>query len=312
MGVLANHLHKMYKHYGKWARRQGITCFRLYNHDIPEYPLIVDYYEGYVAIWASKRTRDVTSEERENFLRESLSEIVAGLEIGLEKIFLKDRHPGGQYRRQADKREGRFFVQEGGLKFKVDLGSYHDTGLFLDHRQTRALVAQEAPGKSFLNLFCYTGSFTVYASQAGARNTVSVDLSKRYLDWAEENLLLNNLGDKDNTLIEDDVMLWLKDTISAGEKFDLIVCDPPTFSNSKSTASILDIQRDHKFLIESCLQLLPPGGSLYFSTNKRNFTLAEIDSVNFTSKEITSQTVPNDFRDSSPHRVWRFTTMYSD
>ena len=304
MGVLANRLRKRYKHFAKWARRQGIGSFRIYHHDIPEYPLIVDYYEGYVVAWLSKRTRDVTPQEIESFSREVQSELLEGLQLSSpEKLFLKERRPGGQYRQQKG-RSHPLTVQEGGLTFKVDLGAYHDTGLFLDHRLLRQRVAQEVEGRSFLNLFCYTGSFTVYAAAAGAKSTTSVDLSRRYLDWCEENLALNDLHTERQTLIEADTLDWLDWALQRGERYQLIVCDPPTFSNSKSTRALFEVQRDHRRLLEGCWQLLEPGGTLYFSTNKRNFQLELEAKPQLEMREITAQTTSPDFAAHPLHRAW--------
>ncbi|MBQ7501457.1 class I SAM-dependent methyltransferase [bacterium] len=305
MGFLANRLKKRLKHIGKWARRNGITCFRVYHRDIPEYPLTVDLYEGRAVVWLSERTRDESVQQKEAYRQEAIAEIKEGLNLSGEgDLYLKERRPGGQYRRSG-KSEAELVVSENGLKFLVNLSDYHDTGLFLDHRQTRALVAEEVRGKSFLNLFAYTGSFTVYAAAHGARHTTSVDLSSRYLDWAERNLALNGLDNDNQTLIEDDVLEWLKDTVHGRERFDVIVCDPPTFSNSKMTSSVLDIKRDHPGLIKACLRLLNPGGILYFSTNKRGFSLQLEEMPQIEIKEITAQTVPLDFENAAPHRCWR-------
>ena len=303
--ILANRLRKRFKHFSKWARRQNISCFRIYDHDIPEFPVIADYYEGKVALWISDRTRDDSEEARQAFRQEAIRQTLLGLDLDENNLFVKDRRPGGQYRRRSrDKHE--FIVHEGGHSFLINLSDYHDTGLFLDHRRTRALVASQSQGKKVLNLFCYTGSFTVYTSAAGATSTVSVDLSGRYLDWLERNLQLNGLQDKANTLVEDDVVCWLEDAVRDGEHFDLIICDPPTFSNSKMTADIFEVGKDHVKLIENCLKLLYPVGKLYVITNKRNFTMQEIDYPNMSWKEITPQTVSPDFENSKAHRCWLF------
>ncbi|MGM9999394.1 MAG: class I SAM-dependent methyltransferase [Candidatus Bruticola sp.] len=306
--ILANRLRKRFKHFSKWAKRRNISCFRIYDHDIPEYPVTADYYEGRVALWISNRTRDDSEEARQAFHRNVIAQTLSGLEIEQSALFVKDRRPGGQYKRHGYNRE-EFVVQEGGCRFLVNLSDYHDTGLFLDHRLMRSLAASESSGRRFLNLFCYTGSFTVYAGAAGAASTVSVDLSSRYLDWLERNLRLNNLHHKDNTLIEDDVVCWLEDAVRDGQRFDVIVCDPPTFSNSKMTADIFEVERDHSKLIEHCLKLLSPGGHLYFSTNKRSFNINVPNFPNVTWKEITSQTISPDFANSKSHRSWLFQTI---
>ncbi|MGM9992035.1 MAG: class I SAM-dependent methyltransferase [Candidatus Bruticola sp.] len=303
--ILANRLRKRFKHFAKWAKRQNIGCFRIYDHDIPEYPVIADYYEGRVVLWISSRTRDDSAEARQSFYQDVVNQTLNGLNLDSSNLFVKDRRPGGQYKRQRNTK-AEFVIKEGGCRFLVNLSDYHDTGLFLDHRLMRSWAASQSQGRRFLNLFCYTGSFTVYAGAAGAASTVSVDLSGRYLDWLERNLCLNGLQNLDNTLIEDDVICWLDDAVRDGEQFDVIICDPPTFSNSKMTANIFEVERDHRKLIENCLKLLSPEGQLYFSTNKRSFNMNAPNLPNITWQEITSRTTSPDFANSKSHRSWLF------
>lgn len=291
MGMLANRLRKSFKHLQKWARREEITCFRVYDRDIPEEPVTVDWYEGRALVQcAQKRTED-----REAWLAEVEAEVREGLEP--EQLYLKDRRPGGQYQAEGF-RSHEFPVHEGGLKFLVNLTDYHDTGLFLDHRQTRARVRQRAAGKRVLNLFCYTGSFSVYAAAGGARETVSVDLSATYLEWAERNFRLNDLSLESNRLERADILAWLD---GAHGLFDLIVCDPPTFSNSKKMSEHFDVNVHHPRLIQDCLDRLTPDGELFFSTNSQNFKLL------FEAEELTERSVPPDFRNRRQHRLWRVT-----
>lgn len=299
--MLANRLRKNARHLRKWARREGVACYRLYDRDIPEHPATIDWYDGRAVAWAALRARDPGEAERQAWLTELHAEVTEGLELPPELVFLKDRRPGGQYRREGQQR-AEFLVPEGGLRFLVNLSDYHDTGLFLDHRQTRAMVRAEAAGKRFLNLFCYTGSFTAYAAHGGAVATDSVDLSATYLDWTWRNLEINDLAGPAHTLLREDVLEWLPRAARSGRRYGLIVCDPPTFSNSKRMRDELDVQRDHPELIAGCRALLEPGGTFYFSTNERGFEL-RVEGL----EEITDRTVPPDYAGKRPHRCWRTT-----
>jgi 23S rRNA (cytosine1962-C5)-methyltransferase len=198
-------------------------------------------------------------------------------------------------------------VEEQGLKFWVNLGDYLDTGLFMDHRLTRARVRDEAKGKSFLNLFCYTGAFSVYAAAGGASRTLSVDLSNTYLDWAEENLALNGLSDVRHTLLRADAMAWVQDQRKDPEQtFDLVVCDPPSFSTSKKMQGTFNVQRDHVRMLEGIRELLSPGGVLYFSTNFLGFELKDTAVRGFEQvEELTPGSIPEDFQRKEIHRCWR-------
>lgn len=271
--MLANRLQKMNRHIGKWARRQGITCYRVYDADIPEFPLAIDWYEGRLHVAEYERDHPLDEEEYLTW-RSGCRQIMAEtLEVAPELIWFKSRSRQkgtAQYEKFADRGQ-EFFVHEDGLQFKVNLSDYLDTGLFLDHRQTRKLVRQAAKGKSVLNLFAYTGTFTVYAAAGGASATTTLDMSATYLQWAEENLKINQLNGTQHRFIQTDVTTWLRSEPT--EKFDIIVLDPPTFSNSKRMSHSLDIQRDHTYIINRCLQRLRPGGTLFFSTNFRKFKL---------------------------------------
>ncbi|MEL6357280.1 MAG: class I SAM-dependent methyltransferase, partial [Bacteroidota bacterium] len=234
--------------------------------------------------------------------RETLMET---LNVDRNAVFFKLRKKakGG---RQYDKLawvEHEFEVKENGLKFLVNLTDYLDTGLFLDHRQTRKMVQEKAQGKRVLNLFAYTGSFTVYAAAGGAKFTHTFDLSNTYLEWSKRNLELNGFDGEQHQFERADVKQWLSAPVK--EKYDLVVLDPPTFSNSKAMVDVLDTQRDHVELINNCLLRLSPSGQLYFSTNYRRFKL-EKERINAATriKEITKQTVPPDFRKRNPHRCW--------
>jgi 23S rRNA (guanine2069-N7)-methyltransferase len=309
MGMLANRLQRMYRHLRKWARRSDVTCFRIYEKDIPDQPLIVDWYDGRVLIYAMHRKKDETPEAREAWLAEVEAEVREGLGVADEHLFFKERKRQKgllQYEKEADEHQ-EFVVREQGHQFLVNLSDYHDTGLFLDHRNTRKRVEEEAAGKRMLNLFCYTGSFSVYAACGGAASTTSVDISNTYLEWARRNLELNGLDPEANSLERADVLQWLPRAVREGRKFDLIVCDPPTFSNSKKMQGFLDVGEQHPELINGCLRLLEPGGVLYFSTNFRGFQLREDALLPCELREITALTVPEDYRNKKIHRCWRIT-----
>jgi 23S rRNA G2069 N7-methylase RlmK/C1962 C5-methylase RlmI len=221
-----------------------------------------------------------------------------------ERCFLKSRRRQrgeSQYERFANEGAWRE-VEEAGYSLRVNLSDYLDTGLFLDHRTTRALFAAEAQGKRVLNLFAYTGAFTVAAALAGARETTSLDLSNTYLTWLRDNLSLNGLSSGKHRVLRADIMAWLPIN---RERFDLILLDPPTWSTSKSMEANLDLQRDHVALVQSCLSALDPGGVLYFSTNRKKFKLEEGAFEGSEVQEITHKTLPFDFRAPGPHRCWR-------
>ena len=236
----------------------------------------------------------------------------AALELGIPigQTFLKMRkrqRAGGQYEK-VDQRHAALSVKEGGLEFEVNLSDYLDTGLFLDHRQTRSLVRADSQGKRMLNLFCYTGSFSVYAAAGGAIETVSVDLSNTYLEWTRTNLSKNGFKDAGrHRTVRDESRAFLEYRAQRGEQpFDLIVVDAPTFSRSAKSETPWDIEHDHAALLERAAQQLVPGGIVYFSTNFRRFHFAEQQlAACYTIREITNRTIPEDFRNDRIHRAWR-------
>lgn len=307
----ANRLMKNFRHLSKWARRQGISCFRVYDADLPDYALAIDLYERWVHVQEYAPPKTIEPHRAERRLQEALAAIPRALGVLPSDVHLKvrQRQKGhGQYEKFGD--EGAFHeVREGGLRFLVNLTDYLDTGLFLDHRPLRQLIREEAQGKRFLNLFGYTGAATVHAAAGSARETVTVDLSNTYLDWARRNLALNGLGGGRHALVRMDALKWL-DQASArrpGERFELIFLDPPTFSKSKAMAGTFDVQRDHPALLERALGLLAPGGTLYFSTNLRSFRLDEARWRDFAPTDLTRQTIDLDFqRNPKIHRCWRF------
>jgi 23S rRNA (guanine2445-N2)-methyltransferase / 23S rRNA (guanine2069-N7)-methyltransferase len=304
--LFARRLTARAKHLRRWPTKRGITCYRLYDRDVPEIPLAVDRYEDCLHVAEYDRPHDRGPAEHADWL--DLMARTAGEVLGVTRgnVFLKhrERQRGlAQYERVAD--EGRTVVaREGGLKFLVNLSDYLDTGLFLDHRQTRAMVREAAAGKRCLNLFGYTGSFTVYAAAGGAAATTTVDLSNTYLRWAEDNLRLNDLAGARHRFVRDDARSFLE-FHPPGPAYDLAVVDPPTFSNSKMTERDWDIQRDYLNVLTRLATLMAPCGAIYFSTNSRRFKLDDSALPALAVREISRQTVPEDFRNQRIHRCWR-------
>lgn len=295
--MFRNRLTKVSRHIGKQAKKLGISCYRLYDHDLPEFPLCIEFYNDKLYVAEYKRRHGMTEAEHDEWMSKCLELMGEVLGVSRDNTFLKlrQRKPGrlGQYQK-FDEIQHEFVVEENGLKFIVNLSDYLDTGLFLDHRVTRQIVREKSSGKRVLNLFAYTGSFSVYAAAGNASEVVTVDLSKTYLGWAERNMTLNNFADKDcYSFVQADIKQYLA-TINPAY-FDLIVMDPPTFSNSKRMEDILDIQRDHVVLINQCMASLKPGGELYFSTNARKFSLERQKIDASFIKDITRMTTPFDF-----------------
>jgi len=310
IGDFRRRLAKRFKHLAKWARRQGIEAFRIYDRDIPEIPLVIDWYAGWLHAAEYERPHERTEIEHDVWLDKMIEAAALELGVPVHQTFLKVRkrqRAGGQYEKVGE-RQAVLTVREGGLEFEVNLSDYLDTGLFLDHRQTRAMVRAESAGKRFLNLFCYTGSFSVYAAAGGAAETTSVDLSNTYLDWTRTNLSQNAFKDAGrHRIVRDEAREFLEHRAKRGEApFDLVVCDPPTFSRSAKSETPWDVERDHAELLELVAQNLSPGGVVYFSTNFRRFHLAEEPLAKlYTIREITRQTLPEDFRNDRIHRAWR-------
>jgi len=297
--MFENRLLKNYKHRIKQAKRQNISCWRLYDHDLPEYPICVVIYEDYIYIAEFNRRHALTDEEHAIWLADTKTIIAAITGIAIDNMYLRVRkrmdHKEEQYEKDEAVPESKIIsVQETGLKFLVNLTDYLDSGLFLDHRLTRQMVQAEAKDTEFLNLFSYTSSFSVYAAAAGAKTVTSVDLSKTYLSWSEENFALNKLKNLvAYQFVHADVKQYLKTLPS--NKYDLVVMDPPTFSNSKRMKSVLDIQLDHVELINDVLRAMKPGGILYFSTNYSKFVLSTEEIHSKQIKDITKATTPFDF-----------------
>jgi 23S rRNA (guanine2445-N2)-methyltransferase / 23S rRNA (guanine2069-N7)-methyltransferase len=310
IGDFRRRLAKRFKHLAKWARRQGIEAFRVYDRDIPEIPLAIDWYAGWLHAAEYDRPHERTEIEHEVWLDRMIEASAAELGVPPDRTFLKTRRRqrGGEQYQKVDERKALVTVREGGLSFECNLSDYVDTGLFLDHRITRSLVRDEAAGKRFLNLFGYTGSFSVYAAAGGAVETTSVDLSNTYLEWTRINLARNGFKDAGrHRTMRDESRAFLEHRARRQEPpFDLVVVDPPTYSRSAKSEVPWDVQEDHAGLLELVAGNLSPGGVVYFSTNFRRFRLAteRIERL-FSIREITSRTIPEDFRNERIHRAWR-------
>ena len=298
LAMFRNRLVKVFRHLKKSAKRQAITCYRVYDHDIPEFPFCIELYGDQLYIAEYKRFYELGEEEHATWLVECLKIITQILEIPHERIHLRQRKKKADRTDQYEKINSEmqlYIVNEAGLEFKINLTDYLDTGLFLDHRSTRAMVRKDAKNKRVLNLFCYTGSFSVYAASGGAVSVTSVDLSKTYLNWAEENMALNHFFDIQRyQFIHADVKQYLREL--GDDAFDLVILDPPSFSNSKRMKDFLDIQRDHVTLLNDTLSVMKIGGQLFFSTNLRKFWL-DAEAIKASSiKDITKVTTAFDFQ----------------
>jgi len=303
--MFANRLRKNLRRLGRWAKKAQVGCYRLYDADMPEYAVAVDLYEGQVHVseYAPPATIDVAAAAER--LREVLAALPQVLNVSPETIFLKVRQRqkgSGQYSR-FDSSGHEFAVQEGAARLLVNLQDYLDTGLFLDHRPVRRMLHQQAAGKRLLNLFCYTGAATVQAALGGAERSVSVDMSKTYLDWARRNFELNGLSAGQHRLVQADCLDWL--TKDDGE-YDLIFLDPPTFSNSKRMEATFDVQRDHVPLLQAAARRLANGGEILFSTNRRRFRIDSEALAGMQIDDISAQTLDEDFRGNPQiHRCYR-------
>ena len=360
--LFSNRLKKKYKELRKWARKNRISCYRLYDRDIPEVPVSLDLYEflpgeidspveaarflsdqntrlsandptieqsikerTYAVLYLYERPYQKDENEEELWF-DSMANVTADV-LGIQKENIikkmrghKSHKDDNQYQKTDISLQG--LVQEQGQLFRVDLTTYLDTGLFFDHRPLRSTVRDTAGKKRVLNLFCYTSSFSVYAAQGNARYVESVDLSNTYLTWSKENMTLNGFSDKNKYVYtKADCMRFLQEKAVAAksgklapeELYDIIILDPPTFSNSKTTTDILDINKDWPQLVKDCLNILSPDGTLYFSTNSERlkFDVSKVPpktaaGLSFTCTDITDKTIPNDFSGKRPHKVWEF------
>lgn len=295
--MIKNRLDKNLKKLKGWSQRHQIEAFRLYDRDIPEYPFIVDIYKDHFLIYDKSEFID----KDKNHLPHVTEALKTLFKCSEEQIVLKkrERQEGLKQYEKLDRKNLTFTVRESQALFKVNLYDYLDSGLFLDHRPMRQKVFKNATGKKFLNLFCYTGSVSVFAALAGA-HTTSVDMSQTYLRWAQDNFELNNLPLTEHTFINADVLEWLRSQ-SKTPTFDMIFLDPPTFSNSKKMDEIFEVEKDQDFLVETCMQMLTSGGVLYFSNNKRKFKISENILAKYLVKDLSEESIPQDFHDKKIH-----------
>ncbi|MCR4456791.1 MULTISPECIES: bifunctional 23S rRNA (guanine(2069)-N(7))-methyltransferase RlmK/23S rRNA (guanine(2445)-N(2))-methyltransferase RlmL [unclassified Pseudescherichia] len=305
----ANRLRKNVKKLEKWARQEGIECYRLYDADLPDYNVAVDRYADWVVVQEYAPPKTVDAQKARQRLLDVIAATITVLGIAPNKLVLKtrERQKGkNQYQKMNEK--GEFMeVSEYNARLWVNLTDYLDTGLFLDHRIARRMLGQMSKGKDFLNLFSYTGSASVHAGLGGAASTTTVDMSRTYLEWAERNLRLNGLTGRQHRLMQADVMGWLRET---DEQFDLIFIDPPTFSNSKRMEEAFDVQRDHLSLMKDLKRMLRKGGTIMFSNNKRGFRMDHdgLAELGLKAQDITQKTQSQDFaRNRQIHNCWLIT-----
>ena len=305
----ANRLQKNIKKIEKWAKQQGLDAYRLYDADLPEYNLAVDRYADHIVVQEYAAPKNIDENKARQRLLDAVNATLNVTGIETNKLILKVRQKQkgtNQYEKLANKGEY-FYVNEYGAKLWVNLTDYLDTGLFLDHRLTRKMLGEMAQGKDFLNLFAYTGSATVHAALGKAKSTTTVDMSNTYLNWAEQNLLLNDIEGKQHKLIQADCLQWLE---KCDRQFDLIFVDPPTFSNSKRMEDSWDVQRDHIKLMTNLKRILRPNGTIVFSNNKRGFKMdfAKLEELGLSAVEISHKTLPLDFeRNKQIHNCWLVT-----
>lgn len=300
--MVANRLQKNQRQLAKWAEQEGIDCYRVYDADLPEYAAAVDLYHDTLHIQEYAAPKSIPDEKASQRLDDLICAVAETFAVPVNNISVKQRRRTkgkSQYERLSDDPFATMMeVREGPARLAVNLWAYLDTGLFLDHRPVRRRIAELAQGKRFLNLFCYTASATVHAAigpsgKKGAKASVSVDMSRTYLQWARRNFQLNGINEKHHELVQADCLTWLE---NCREGFDVIMLDPPSFSNSKRMEGVLDVQRDHVSMIQRCRELLLPGGTLVFSTNLRRFKLDESLSARYEVEDISSATIDKDFQ----------------
>lgn len=302
---LYNRIRKNLKILKPYLQKNALTCYRIYDWDMPEFPLCIDRYEHMILVAEYKTRHPLGDEEYKHWMDECLDVIMTALGVDEDHLFIKrrERMKGlTQYEKISETRS-KVTVHENGLKFLVNMQDYLDTGLFLDHRLTRQMVRDESRDKKVLNLFAYTGSFSVYAVAGGAKHVTTVDLSNTYLNWARDNFTLNGFDPEEHTFIKTDIKEWIKQ--DNGTLYDLVILDPPTMSRSKMAKTKFDIQSDHPELIHHVLRQMPTGGVLYFSTNFREFNLQRSRINAAEIRDITTETIPQDFRNKKIHYCWR-------
>jgi 23S rRNA (cytosine1962-C5)-methyltransferase len=306
---LKNRIRKNYRHVRKWANRTQTNCFRIYDRDIKEYPLAIDFYNGRFCVHFFSSSKDA-DEPRQDLYDEATDAICSIFGVEKESIYWRTRikREKTQQYEKIYETKAFFIVLEYGVKFRVNLVDYLDTGLFLDHRETRQLVASLAAGKRLLNLFAYTCSFSVHAAIRGAAFTKSVDMSNTYTDWGKFNFILNSIPLKNNLIVREDCLKFLDEE---EEKYDVIVIDPPTISRSKKMEQMFDIQVDYISLISKALKLLSEKGVIFFSTNSRKFDFDESQFPSCVIQDISKKTIPIDFHNQKIHRCWKISVRSS-
>jgi 23S rRNA (cytosine1962-C5)-methyltransferase len=301
--IFANRVRKRYDHLRKRFARQNIECFRLYDWDIPEVRAVVDWYAGHIVVAEYERTQTGP-----DWLPRMAEAAAKALGVPPEKKHIKHRRTktdeGPRYKKLGNHGQ-RFIVNERNLKFWVNLDDFLDTGLYSDHRETRVIIRDLAPGKDFLNLFAYTGAFTCAAAAGGARTTVTVDRSDTYSRWTKENLELNDLCGSQHALVQSDVMMYLEKTARAKQRFTLAFVDPPSFFRDQKKNTAFDISRDHPELIREVIKVMVPGSVIFFSTNHQRFEPRFYGLPVKNLVELTPKTIPEDFRNQRVHRCWR-------
>lgn len=303
LNTIKNRLEKNLKHKKKWAIRENIEAFRLYDRDIPDFPYIVDLYKNEIIVY--EKTDDEVDKYKGHHFDYLLEALIMLLGTNEDRIIFKARHSrkDGQYEKLEAKNE-LIVINEHQAKFYVNLYDYLDTGLFLDHRPLRQIIFKEAKNKKVLNLFSYTGTISVFAALGGAKAVTSVDMSNTYMDWAKKNFQLNNISLGNHNFFVENALEYLSKVES---KFDLIILDPPTFSNSKSMKSDFDVERDQEFLVDHCMRILNENGVLYFSNNRRKFKLSSITQDKYQVTNITPRTIPLDYHDQKIHHTFKIT-----
>lgn len=301
MDMIKNRLEKNLKKLKPWAQRAKIEAYRIYDRDIPEYPYIVDIYGEFILVYDKS---DPIKDANKNHLPEILQAIESLFNIPTDKVIVKkrERQEGtSQYNKLAETKNY-FTVRESQALFKVNLHDYLDTGLFLDHRPMRYKIYKTSKDKKVLNLFCYTGSVSVFAALGGGTVT-SVDMSNTYIQWAKENFTINNIDINKHEFITENAIEWL-DQYKNLKKYDVIFLDPPTFSNSKKMTDEFEVERDQNFLVNCCMEMLSLEGVLYFSNNKRKFKISPEILATYSVKDITTETIPQDFHDQKIHHCF--------
>lgn len=303
--MLANKAKKTHKHLKKRFAKQGIEVFRIYDWDIPEIRAVVDWYAGHLVV--GEYTRAQSTPEWLPMMGKAVAE---ALGVPMERVHLKKRKAGkqdGKRYARIDHTDAKIVMGERDLKFYVNPCDYVDTGLFSDHRNTRAMVREMAPGTDFLNLYCYTGAFTCYAAKGGAASTTSVDRSETAVTWARDNLALNGLTSERHRVIQMHTPAFLEKAKSEGHTFDLAVVDPPSYSTTQTTGESFDIVKDHPWLLNAVVALMKPGSTIFFSTNHQDFR-QKLDVLPVSSfTEITDKTIPEDYKSKRKkiHRCWK-------